>query len=573
MYARFTAQQARVSVTAQRRGLTKDRSLLKSLSSFIACVDVWALRVALLCCSLLCCSLLSPVSVSLAAPHLERVAVFELKGEGEGEVKRDISELLRGTLAEALGEEAQVLSRENLYALVPAERLALLESGALDELGEVALGRLVRAQVVVSGELKRLGPLLTLRVKVHEAQSGRLRGLRELAAPTLTRLRARVPSLALRLTELISPEGAGDEPREDDEGLSPKVSPSRPDEHETSQGESKRGSKRSPQRLNSSKRPPQRLNSSKRSPQRLNSSKRSLTSRLPPFSTLSSSASLPSPQAPRGMDKPSHSLTHPLTPPAEPLTPSAPSELRWVALPAGEVRLGDPLGEPDERAVVTRSVARFWISVREVSEGAYQRCVEAGACASLTPCGAQSSRPALRTSLHTSLRASVHQPVRCVSWEEASAFARWLGGALPSEAQWRYAAQLDLADLSPDELSLDELLERAWFDEGEPHSALSAPQEGCKKSAGRLGLCDLLGNVWEWTSDLYAPYDEPSRAEAASLMGRAPSRVVRGGGWRSPRAQLRVSNRLALSPHERRDDVGFRVVRFTPPPHKDDPTP
>jgi formylglycine-generating enzyme required for sulfatase activity len=131
-------------------------------------------------------------------------------------------------------------------------------------------------------------------------------------------------------------------------------------------------------------------------------------------------------------------------------------------------------------------------------------------------------------------------PVVHVTYADAQTFAAWAGKALPTEAEWEFAARNGLDDAS-----------FAWGDELSPGGAIMAnywhgrfPWENlmtdgyARTSPVRAfppncyGLYDLIGNVWEWTVDVFGPHAAPpaapccgsSSSDAASL-----ARVIKGG--------------------------------------------
>jgi formylglycine-generating enzyme required for sulfatase activity len=123
-------------------------------------------------------------------------------------------------------------------------------------------------------------------------------------------------------------------------------------------------------------------------------------------------------------------------------------------------------------------------------------------------------------------------PVTQVAYEDAEAYAAWAGKALPTEAEWEYAARGGLEDAV-----------FAWGDDPAPGGRLMAntwhgefPWQNLRGRAGTsavgsfppngYGLFDMTGNVWEWTSD------EPSTTGAAQRPCCAPSESGEDAAWR-----------------------------------------
>ncbi len=152
-------------------------------------------------------------------------------------------------------------------------------------------------------------------------------------------------------------------------------------------------------------------------------------------------------------------------------------------------------------------------------------------------------------------------PVENVTWHMAQEFISELnivlgttGYALPTEAQWEYAARggRTTAYFFGDKPS--DLSRYAWFSDNSGSRTNPAGQ----KPSNAWGLYDLHGNVWEWVADWYGYY--PSSAVDPTGPSSGTYRVLRGGSWRDLARKCRSAAREIQAPAYRNYNYGFRLV-------------
>ncbi len=251
-------------------------------------------------------------------------------------------------------------------------------------------------------------------------------------------------------------------------------------------------------------------------------------------------------------------------PPGEFLMGSTDADVRYALgnLGAGQTGMHDE--QPAHWVHITRG---FWIGKHEVTNEQFRAFCEA-------------------TLRHNLIRsdAAPRQPVVGVFWGQAKAYCDHYGLALPTEAQWEYAARgprnlrypwgndwdgsrccntyhMPKEASSPGgECREDELhyvTGPAWtMDVG----SLPAGDSWC-------GACDMAGNVWELCADWYGP-DYYSHTPECDPPGPASGerRIVRGGSWLLDACDCRSAYRGTLDPECGVNDVGFRVCKTPGPP-------
>ncbi|MCD8176472.1 MAG: SUMF1/EgtB/PvdO family nonheme iron enzyme [Tannerellaceae bacterium] len=148
-------------------------------------------------------------------------------------------------------------------------------------------------------------------------------------------------------------------------------------------------------------------------------------------------------------------------------------------------------------------------------------------------------------------------PVVNVTWYGADEYARWVGGSLPTEAQWEYACRAGTE--SPDyPWSFGKSINRnyLWYDE---NSSNTSHIVGAKLP-NNFGLYDMHGLVKEWCSDWYGSYGTASQTNPTGPDTGSTERVMRGGSFSNPSIQCRSASRFRASPDSYDINIGFRVV-------------
>ena len=217
--------------------------------------------------------------------------------------------------------------------------------------------------------------------------------------------------------------------------------------------------------------------------------------------------------------------------------------MEFVGVPAGSFVMGSPEDEEgrdgDERQHGVRISRGFWMGKYEVTQGEYEAVL--GENPSHHSCGARC-------------------PVDSVSWFDVQRFIQRLNEResgtgyryrLPTEAEWEYAARARTSGARYG--ALDSI---AWHGD---NSGRTTHPVGLKR-ANAWGLHDMLGNVWEWTADLYGPYPSGSVTDPVGPL-RGSGRVARGGSWYQAAGGVRSAIRAFHSPGSGFYILGFRLVR------------
>ncbi|MFD9278239.1 ergothioneine biosynthesis protein EgtB [Streptomyces mirabilis] len=273
-------------------------------------------------------------------------------------------------------------------------------------------------------------------------------------------------------------------------------------------------------------------------------------------------------------------LTAPDPAPAPPFT--GPAE---VLVPGGPFTMGtstEPWALDNERPAHRREVAPYFIDTTPVTNAGYQAFIKDGGYDTerwWSPEGWSHMRSHgieaplfwrreggqwLRRHFGVTEVVPPDEPVLHVSWYEADAYARWAGRRLPTEAEWEKAARHDPAsgrstrypwgdaDPTPEHANL-----------GQRHLR-PAPAGSYPAGASPLGVRQLIGDVWEWTSSDLQPY--PGFAafpykEYSEVFFGPEYKVLRGGSFAVDQVACRGTFRNWDYPIRRQIFSGFRTAR------------
>lgn len=202
--------------------------------------------------------------------------------------------------------------------------------------------------------------------------------------------------------------------------------------------------------------------------------------------------------------------TTPTAPPAGAQTKVPPAGMAYV--PGGEFKMGTDGADPLEKPAHTVVLRPFFIDIYEVTREEYANFVKATG---------HSPPPKWINGQYPS--GTAKWPVTGVDWDDATAYAQWMGKRLPTEEEWEFAARGTDGRKYP--WGNDWLNDKANV--GKPKGALTAV--GSYKSVSPFGLFDMVGNAWEWTSADWAAYPGGSIAGGAG----SNNKVIRGGSFLS----------------------------------------
>ena len=218
---------------------------------------------------------------------------------------------------------------------------------------------------------------------------------------------------------------------------------------------------------------------------------------------------------------------------ASPEAPQPPGDM--VLILAGAFTRGHGQGKEDFSPEREIHLDAFYIDRHEVTNAEYERFDPGHRRAEASDCD--------------------DCPVTNVSWWEATAYARWAGKRLPTEAEWEKAARGPEGSL--------------WgysneYRQGQARTEAPGATRVGSYSPNGYGLVDMLGNVWEWCADYWSK-DSYQRGPDRSPQGppNGPGRVIRGGSFKNG-PEVHLAARSWSKPAYRYRSIGFRCARDGP---------
>jgi formylglycine-generating enzyme required for sulfatase activity len=262
-----------------------------------------------------------------------------------------------------------------------------------------------------------------------------------------------------------------------------------------------------------------------------------------------------------------------------------------VFVKGGTFQMGSEDGEDNEKPIHSVTVSDFYIGKYEVTVAEFKKFITATGYKTDAEKEGNSIIYTTKWEVMKGVywkhdtkgdlrrRSDYNHPVIHVSWNDATAYCKWLqettgkGYRLPTEAEWEYAARGGNQSKNykyagtNDESSLyryanfaDKNTDFSWSVKSQNDNyAYTAPVG--KYLSNELGIYDMSGNVWEWCSDWYgSDYYKNSSSNNPKGANSGAYRVLRGGAWINLPAYCRIAFLDRSTPTSRYNNFGFRVV-------------
>ncbi|HEY3496804.1 MAG TPA: SUMF1/EgtB/PvdO family nonheme iron enzyme [Polyangiaceae bacterium] len=283
-----------------------------------------------------------------------------------------------------------------------------------------------------------------------------------------------------------------------------------------------------------------------------------------------------------------------LVPSAAPVASAPPKEPecppRTARIAAGQFFQGSDAKDALDNEKPSHNVAlnAYCIDLYEVTAKEYKSCSDVGKCRRVTneldwPKITPADKKLYTPLCNFGKPEMDDHPINCVSWEMAATYCKAQDKRLPTEAEWEYATRgpdgrvYPWGDEAPSANHLNACGKEcvAWGTKhGAPLEALYPEDDGFPTTApvgkfeagrSRFGPYDVVGNVWEWVADFYAPYTAEEKKNPAGPES-GEKKVVRGGAWNgSYSTWLRPSFRYSQVPSAMSYGIGFRCAKSLEP--------
>ncbi len=252
---------------------------------------------------------------------------------------------------------------------------------------------------------------------------------------------------------------------------------------------------------------------------------------------------------------------------------------KWTLVPAGKFWMGcnstlDNKCQPSEKPQHEVDLSAYWIGVYEVTAAQYAACVAAGA----SGCSAASS-----VGLATyGVVGKEQHPINYVNYAQSKAYCGWLGGTLPTEAQWERAARGGCEVYAGKDCKTSEA-KYPWgsVDPTCGVHAMMGQAPNCNGTttaavgtasplgASPYGAYDMAGNVFEWMLDVHdASYFGKAAATAKDPVNPYIAGfkfAIRGGSFYSDALWMRGSMRSGYQPEtQQQEALGMRCAKPAP---------
>jgi formylglycine-generating enzyme required for sulfatase activity/serine/threonine protein kinase len=298
----------------------------------------------------------------------------------------------------------------------------------------------------------------------------------------------------------------------------------------------------------------------------------------------------------RGRDSNASKVTPPIaSTPAPVVSTAAPTPRTcppgMTMIPGGKFFMGsdDRKDEENERPAHQVALSPYCMDTTEVTVAEYKTCSDRGECKRAPKENEWEGIDATEHKLYDPLcnvrepEEHANHPINCLDWELADSFCKAVSKRLPTEAEWEYATRGSDGRKYPwgdDPPTSGTFLNAcgkecvAWGrkhpDPDNPLAAMypsddgfatTAPVGSFPKGASPFGLQDVVGNVWEWTADWYAPYSADMQTDPKGP-ATGEERVLRGGAWNgSDPAWVRPTYRFKIAPKLRSHGIGMRCAK------------